>query len=230
MEIVHETPSKKNQIVENALRKSEEVMAKENSQESAMKFLEELSNVKLDEGMIPKVMGELKDLVEKSAPQMPVKDLFQIPPKVLEGLYTHAYTMYNQGRYEDAGNLFRVLVMMDPEEYRFTLGLAACMHMQKLYSEAAAIYVIASMMKGSSPIPPYHASDCYLKCDDTESAITSLKMCIEAAGDQEAFQVLKQRAQLTLDALTDQKQDEAKELKAKAKSKKKVKKKTKKKS
>lgn len=129
------------------------------------------------------------------------KDLLKIDDAKIESIYAQAYRYYNTGKFKDASDLFRYLMMLNPSEAKYTLGLAACFHMLKNYNAAVQVYLLCSILDDNSPIPGFHASDCYLQMNDKVSALVSLKMAIKKAGNRPEYQILKDRALLTVETL-----------------------------
>jgi len=132
------------------------------------------------------------------------KDLLGLSDQMIEGIYGQAYRLYNTGKFKEASQLFRLLVMIDSVEAKFTMGLAACMHMMKEYKAAAEAYMLCGVIDGRTPIPHFHASDCYLQMDDKPSAIISLEMAIKRCAEKTEFKTLKDRAALTLKKLKEE--------------------------
>ena len=129
------------------------------------------------------------------------KDMMGLSDAMVEGIYGQAYRLYNTGKYKDASQLFRLLIMLNSTESKYAMGLAACFHMLKEYKNAVSTYAICGVIDPENPIPHYHASDCYVHMKDTVSALISLEMAVKRAGDKEEYQMLKDRALLTIDAL-----------------------------
>ena len=134
---------------------------------------------------------------EATSPQ----DAMGMSPEMVEGLYGQAYRLYNTGKYQDAAQMFRLLVMINASDPKYTLGLAACMHLMKDYKNAIEIYTICSILDAKSPIPLYHISDCYLQTHDKMSAMIALEMAVKRAGDKPEFQTLKDRSAMTAKSL-----------------------------
>lgn len=132
---------------------------------------------------------------------MTPKDTLGLSDAMVEGIYGQAYRLYNTGKYKDASQLFRVLVMLNPLEPKYTIGLGACFHMMKDYKSAIDTYTLATVMDTESPIPFYHISDCYTQINDNVSAAVALEMAIKRAGDKPEYKKLKDRALLTLESL-----------------------------
>lgn len=119
----------------------------------------------------------------------------------MDAIYAQAYRLYNSGKYDEACSLFRLLVVLDSTDSKYSLGLAACLHMMKAYPEAVQVYTICGMIDSNNPIPHFHASDCFIHMNDQASALLSLRLAVDRAGDKPEYQVLKDRALLTIDSL-----------------------------
>lgn len=132
---------------------------------------------------------------------VPPKAAFGISNEQIEAIYAQAYRLYNTGKYQEAIDLFRVLIVMDASDSKYALGLAACFHMLKEYDSAVKLYMMTGIIDGDSPIPHFHASDCYIQMGDRASAVLSLDMAVKRAGEKPEYQVLKDRALLTIDSL-----------------------------
>ena len=132
-----------------------------------------------------------------SAGMMP-KELLGLNDAMIEGIYGQAYRLYNTGKYREAGQLFRLLVMLSSTEAKYAMGLAACLHMIKDFKAAVEAYMLCSVIDSTSPIPHYHASDCYIQMKDRLSAIISLEMAKRSCGDKPEYKTLKDRAQMTI--------------------------------
>lgn len=129
------------------------------------------------------------------------KELLGLNDAMIEGIYGQAYRLYNTGKYREAGQLFRLLVMLNTTEAKYVMGLAACLHMIKDMKAAVEAYMLCSVIDPASPIPHYHASDCYIQMKDRLSAIISLELAIRACGDKPEYKTLKDRAQMTIVSL-----------------------------
>lgn len=129
------------------------------------------------------------------------RDIFNLNDRQVETLYAQAYNFYQMGRYFDAIQIFRLLIILNVGEVKYVLGLASCMHMMKEFKNAADIYTFCTILDPENPIPFYHMSDCFLEMKDPHSAYVSLEMAIKKAGIKPEFQVLKDRAAITLQNL-----------------------------
>lgn len=129
------------------------------------------------------------------------QDAMGLSEQAIEGIYGQAYRLYNTGKYKDATQLFRLLVTLNPTESKYSLGLAACFHMMKEFATAVELYTVCAMVDPQSPIPHYHASDCYLEMHDNASALIALEMAVKRSGEKAEFQQLKDRALMTIQSL-----------------------------
>lgn len=130
-----------------------------------------------------------------------IKDILGVSDASVESVYGQAYLLYNTGRYRDAAEIFRLLIMLNSTEPKYLMGLAACYHMLKEYLSAASTYNLVSIIDPNNPIPYFHASDCYIHTGDKTTAAVMLEMAIKRAGEKAEFSTLLQRAKITLEAL-----------------------------
>lgn len=151
---------------------------------------------------IDKNSADYERLLEKAkSGAFTPKDLLRVSDAQMESVYAQAYRLYNTGKYKEASDLFRSLIMANSNETKYSLGLAACFHLMKDFEAAAQLYLFCNMLDEKSPIPAFHASDCYLQMRDKASALVSLTMAIDKAGDRPEYKVLKDRATMTAKAL-----------------------------
>ena len=119
-------------------------------------------------------------------------------------LYAQAYQLYNMGKYHDAQALFTSLITLNVTEPKYMLGFAACLHMQKNYDEAAKRYMACSALDPVSPIPYFHAYDCFMEMGDVSSAMVALSMTIKRCGEKSEYEEIKNKATVSLDSLKEQ--------------------------
>ena len=145
--------------------------------------------------------ASLRGLLNKMSKGTIPKNAFGLTDAMVEGIYGQAYRLYNTGKYQDAIQVFRLLVMINAMEKKYVMGLAACFHMMKKYSNAAETYSIVAVMDPQNPIPFYHASDCFVQIGDVVGALVSLESAVKRCGDKPEFSVLKGRALLSIESL-----------------------------
>lgn len=130
-----------------------------------------------------------------------IKDILGVSDESAEGVYGQAYLLYNTGRYRDAAEIFRLLIMLNSTEAKYLMGLAACYHMLKEYQSASSTYNLVSIIDPNNPIPFFHASDCYIQLGDKITAAVMLEMAVKRATEKTEFATLLQRAKITLEAI-----------------------------
>lgn len=146
--------------------------------------------------------GPMKDTVQRATRKgASPKDALGLTDAMVEGVYGQAYRLYNTGKYKEAIQVFRLLMMINSTEPKYAMGLAACFHMSKDYKTAVNTYSIVGIIDPENPISFYHASDCFMQMGDPVSALVSLEMAIKRAGDKPEFKTLKDRATLTVESL-----------------------------
>ncbi|MBS0654706.1 MAG: SycD/LcrH family type III secretion system chaperone [Verrucomicrobia bacterium] len=152
-----------------------------------------------------KARVELKEILESSLKKgiMP-KTALQINDDTMEAIYTQGYNLYNMGKYKEASYVFRLLMMLDFSTPKYILGLAACSHRLKDYSNASNLYLLCAALDPTNPLPHFHAADCYLQLSSPSIACISLGMAITAAGDQPQYALIRERASLMKAALDQQ--------------------------
>lgn len=168
------------------------------SEQQQLKKATETIGEKVSEAKGQQVQGLMKKVVKSAA--IP-KEVSGLSDAMVEGIYAQAYRLYNTGKYGDASQLFRLLIMLNSLEPKYPMGLAACFHMLKEYKSAGDIYAIVAMLDPDNPVAYYHASDCFIQSGDPLSAIVALELAVDKAGDKPAYKVLKDRALLTIDSL-----------------------------
>jgi len=129
------------------------------------------------------------------------KQALNIGDDTVEGLYTQAYMLYNQGKYQDAQYLFLALMMLDPKQPKHMLGSAACLHRMGKFEKAAQVYMLITTIDPENPLPHFHAADCYIKLKALPLADMCLKSAIKCCGEKKDFAVVKERALLMLKAV-----------------------------
>lgn len=149
-----------------------------------------------------KEKGLAKELGTKMLQQsMSPKDAMGITGEMLEGIYSFGYRLYNNGKYNEAAPVFRLLVLLDPGQAKYLMGLAACFHMCKEYRNAATTYSLCSLIDLEDPLPYYHASDCYLQLGEQDMALKCLEISIMKMENRSEYAVLQERAKLNFEAL-----------------------------
>ena len=94
--------------------------------------------------------------------------------KDIEAMYHLAFDLYRQRRYEDAQNVFEMLVFYEGPETRFWLGLGGCHQMQGNYEQAVMAYSLLAVIDSTNPLGAFHASECFIAMKEWDKARQSL--------------------------------------------------------
>lgn len=128
-------------------------------------------------------------------------EVMNLTKKNLEFIYSYAYNLYQTGNLDSAIAIFRFLDVLNPTDPRYAFGIGAALHMQKKYVEGADWYIKSAALDPTGPIAYYHASDCYIKANDSKSAQIVLIQAIARCGNNPVYEKLKTKAELMLDQL-----------------------------
>src|SRR5215203_1363856 len=80
--------------------------------------------------LAPDVKAQIKAAFENITKKgESMKDVLGLSEKVTEGIYGQAYRLYSAGKYKEASQLFRLLIVLNGMEGKYPMGLAACFHM-----------------------------------------------------------------------------------------------------
>jgi len=132
----------------------------------------------------------------------PLKDLLQISDNTIEIIYTSAYTLYQNARYDEAIRQFYFLTLLTPWAAKFHMGVAACLHHQKNYPDAIRIYILVIALDPTNPFPHFYLHDCQLELGFIPAAKASLRQVISLGIEKPQYAVLVHRAGIILAKLT----------------------------
>lgn len=135
---------------------------------------------------------------------------FRASPATLEQFYEHGYMLYKFGKFPEAQPYFQMLTLADPENGKYLMALAACLHMQKDYISAIQLYTATMFFEAGNPWPLYHMADCYIKIFQPFNALIALEMAIEKCTDS-TTQAIKDRMQMMVVRLGNELKEKMKE-------------------
>ena len=99
---------------------------------------------------------------------------FSLSEETLNALYAMAHTLYGNGKYQEAKQCFHFLTILNANERKFWMGLAACYQMLKDYSSAIQFYSLAAVQDATDPYVHVHAADCYYALGEKDQALQAL--------------------------------------------------------
>ncbi len=151
-----------------------------------------------DAGQIEKTAALIQEVLENGGT---LGDLKGFTPEEMEAVYSLAYNLHQQGRFEEAEKLFQFLCFYEHLDKRFWMGLGACRQQLKRHREAIEAYSVLGMLDMENPYPPLHAADCYVALGDMEKAESALEAALHWSGERPEYAEVKSRAGLLLRAI-----------------------------
>lgn len=127
--------------------------------------------------------------------------------KSKDKLYAKAYYLYESGKYNEAGQLFRLLTLADLTNSKHWMGLGATYQMLKEYDEAAAAYAVAALNDPSNPYPPLYAAECLMELGKWKDVVNALEDAEKLASQQMQYKELLPRILLLKKACIDKKKE-----------------------
>jgi len=132
---------------------------------------------------------------------MTPKEAMKISDQEMAQIYSYAYHQFSGGKYEEARELFKMLLTLEPQNSNFATALGVCHHRLKAYEYALYCYMLSSVLAPTDPVPLFYAYDCFMNTNDEVSAGVILCSVIARAGDQPQYAQIKADAQLRLEPL-----------------------------
>ncbi|HEV8051062.1 MAG TPA: SycD/LcrH family type III secretion system chaperone [Parachlamydiaceae bacterium] len=142
-----------------------------------------------------------KLLVKVFEKGMTPKEAMQISDEEVAELYSFAYFHFSAGKYEEAKEMFKMMLTLEPTNPDFATSLGICHHKLKFYEYALTCYMLGAFLDYENPVPLFYAYDCCVNLQDEASAAVMLSNVIARAGKKEAYAHIKNDAELRLDQL-----------------------------
>lgn len=140
----------------------------------------------------------LVDIFEKG---MSPKEAMKISNQEIAQIYSFAYHQFAGGKYDEARELFKMLLTLEPQNSEFATALGVCHHRLKDYEYAISCYMLSALLDPKSPVAMFYAYDCYMNMNEEVAAGIMLCNVISRAGEQQQYAQIKADAQLRLDPL-----------------------------
>lgn len=143
-------------------------------------------------------IAKLTDLLEAASQNK--SELPHLPEDSLSALYSMAFELYRNGKYEDARGFFRFLTLVDSFDRRYWMGLAACYQMLKCYPEAIECYSAAAIQDSTDPYVHWHAADCFFHSGKLVEAKQALESAMITAQEDDIYKALIPKLTLITEA------------------------------
>lgn len=134
-----------------------------------------------------------KVLVKIFEKGMTPKQAMNISDEDLSVIYSYAYHLFNSGKYLEACELFKMLVVVEPTEGGFLSALGACYHKLEDYETSMLMYMMHAQLCPFDPVPLFYCYDCFTRMNNPEGAYTMLYAASERAKDQPQYVKLKDK-------------------------------------
>lgn len=121
-------------------------------------------------------------------------DIYGLDARQLEAAYAHGYSLYNQGRWAPALQVFSFLTCHDHLDRRYHIARAACLQMLKQHEEALRAYSLAQLLDVSDPAVGLHVAECLIALQRKADARTALETVAMLTGDEAAYAPIRARA------------------------------------
>ncbi len=120
----------------------------------------------------------------------------------LEHIYANAYQLFKAGHYDKAKGIFQLLLVLNPSDAKYSMGLATCCRQQKDFDEAIHFFFKTALLDKESPYPFYFAAECMVEKNDEASGIMALRLADERAKKNPQLKPLSEQITALIDNLT----------------------------
>lgn len=103
----------------------------------------------------------------------------------VEVFYSYAFSYYNSGHWNEAIEIFQLLCMRRPLEFRFWFGLGAVLQEQGAYVDALHAWAMAALLNQTNPYPHFHAAECYFSLSNDLDATKALTQAAQRIATEE---------------------------------------------
>lgn len=139
-----------------------------------------------------------KVLVKIFEKGMTAKQAMNISDEDVSVIYSYAYQLFNSGKYAEACELFKMLLVLDPQEAGFASALAACYHKMKDYETAMIMYMTHAQLSPFDPVPLLYSYDCFLRMGNPEGAYLVLCAAAKRAEGEPKYEKLQAKIEALL--------------------------------
>lgn len=113
-----------------------------------------------------------------------LQETLRLPPQEMDRLYKEAYRAYQAEDYEASSTLFRRLVLLNPFDPSYWMGLAASLQLLSSFEEALRAYALVALLDPENPSPHLHASECYHDLGDEKEMRKALKLAFDLSSGE----------------------------------------------
>ncbi len=129
--------------------------------------------------MLEEMSVFLKKLKQAGEEKVPLAEVMDVSKDQIEQMYAMGFMAYQAKRYLDAQMVFMNLFLLNPQDDRFSFGVASCLKARGEYKQALLMYAMAlNQNTESSKLPFYAAQSAWLE-GDKEMTVQLLQEAIK---------------------------------------------------
>jgi len=113
-----------------------------------------------------------------------LQDIIGYSDDLMQKLYTTAYNIFQEGRYQESQDAFLFLTTLNPFVYGYWLGLAMSYQFLEEYEQAVLSYECAVNVEPLNPVPYYYSACCHYLLNQKAEALHDLQLLDEKAKKQ----------------------------------------------
>lgn len=130
-----------------------------------------------------------------------LREILKLEDEEIESMYAMAYTHYVHGKYDEAGRIFALLMILEPSSYRICLGLALSVYRSGRIDEAMLAFTHCLFLDQFRPEAHLYMAECLLHRGDREGARESLEQVMVWSEEQDGQAIFSNKARIMLDNL-----------------------------
>lgn len=146
-------------------------------------------------------LAQLIAVIEQALTQPQTQPQQNISSEILNATYQQAVDAYQQLQLSPALTAFTCLVMYQPCERKYLIGLASTLHALEQYRYALVFYGYASLLDARDAGVTFRIAQCYLAIEQTSEAIDALQTSIEQSFIAPVQPDIRRLAQALLDEI-----------------------------
>lgn len=114
----------------------------------------------------------------------------------MEELYAEAYKFYYEDNFLESSTAFRWLVLLNPFQAKFWMGLAATLQLLEKYEKALHAYAVSALLECENPYPHFHAYECYCTLKNKVDGEKALDLAYQRTIGKGAYRALQEEIDL----------------------------------
>jgi len=126
-----------------------------------------------------------------------LREIEDISDETMEEVYAHAYHFYQQGKLDEAEELFKSLCMFDLSNSDYYTGLGAVHQLKKNYQKACDLYSVAYVLGKEDYRPVFYSGQCNLLMGFIGKSLQCFELVIQKCTDEK----IKNKAKIYLETI-----------------------------